>query len=75
MFDKALNGITNFITGDGGTLIQVICIISIFAMGFLLVYPNERGRQWAKDNALYVLIGCGVAFGAVEIAEKLIGYF
>ncbi len=75
MFDNALSGVINFLAGDGGTLITIVCIISIFAVGFLLVYPNERGRQWAKDSVLYVLIGVGVGLGAVQIAEGLVGYF
>ena len=64
-FGKALNTIIGIIQFSGSGI--AIIVVSILGIKYLMTSPSEKAE--VKKQAMPVVIGCALLFGAVNIAD------
>lgn len=72
--DNFQKTITTFVTNARPIVIAVIAV-ALLILGVMMIYPNERSKQAAKDAIPWVVIGAAVALGAVTLADAIGGAF
>lgn len=56
-------------------LIIALVAVAFVINGALFIYPNERGKEKAKEAIPFVILGSAVALGAVALANSLTSGF
>lgn len=66
--------ITQFVDSARPLIIALVAV-ALLINGALFIYPNERGKEKAKEALPFVVIGAAVALGAVALANSLTSGF
>lgn len=62
--------IQNFVTSARPIVIAVVAV-AFLVVGIMMVYPNERSKEKAKEALPWVVIGAAIALGAVGLASTI----
>lgn len=68
--DAFAQTIQNFVTSARPIVIAVIAV-AFLVVGIMMVYPNERSKEKAKEALPWVVIGAAIALGAVGLASTI----
>ena len=68
--DAFAQTIQNFVTSARPIVIAVVAV-AFLVVGIMMVYPNERSKEKAKEARPWVVIGAAIALGAVGLASTI----
>lgn len=68
--DAFAQTIQNFVTSARPIVIAVVAV-AFLVVGIMMVYPNERSKEKAKEALPWVVIGAAIALGAVGLASTI----
>ncbi|MGF6376703.1 hypothetical protein M2140_001781 [Clostridiales Family XIII bacterium PM5-7] len=69
-----MNSLYNLVT-SWQPLVWIIVVIALLAIGVCFIIPSEETKTKGKKALPFVVIGCGLALGAVVIAKEVAGAF
>ncbi|MGL4485008.1 MAG: hypothetical protein ACRCUS_08670 [Anaerovoracaceae bacterium] len=71
---KFMTSLYNLVT-TWQPLVWMLVVIALLVIGVMFVVPSEESKGKAKKALPWVVIGCGLALGAVVIAKEISGAF
>lgn len=69
------NYIQNFVQGNLIPLAAVAIFVVIVLIGFALLVPGRKLKEWAKEHVLYLVLGAAIVYSATQIAQNMVSSF
>lgn len=67
--------IENFVKTNIVPLAAVAILTMIVLIGFALLVPGRKLKEWAKEHVLYLVLGAAIVYSAAAIAQNMISSF
>lgn len=69
------NYIENFVKSNLIPLAAVAIFVVIVLIGFALLVPGRKLKEWAKEHVIYLVVGAAVVYSATQIAQNMVTSF
>ena len=65
-----MNSLYNLVT-SWQPLVWIVVVIALLAIGVMFILPSQEAKDKGKKALPWVVVGCGLALGAVVIAKEV----
>lgn len=69
------NFIMKFVDSQIVPLAAIAIVTVITLIGFALLVPGRKLKEWAKEHVLYLVLGAAIVYSAASIGAGLISSF
>lgn len=69
------NYIENFVKSNLIPLAAVAIFVVIVLIGFALLVPGRKLKEWAKEHVIFLVVGAAIIYSATQIAQNMVTSF
>lgn len=69
------NYIENFVKSNLIPLAAVAIFVVIVLIGFALLVPGRKLKEWAKEHVIFLVVGAAIIYSATQIAQNMVASF